>query len=206
MALDDLQAKYIPKDNDFYREHYHQVLYLLMGVIVSMMLLVSVVMYQVIHMPVPQFNAIQKDNSRMLLIPYNEPNLLPDTILRWASKAATTSYTFDFVHYRDQINLARPYFTADGWQDYLRSVNALISTIVQRQLFVNGVVSGPPVISNEGPLPGKDYVWRVQIPFLVTYQSANTSTKRNFYVTLTIVRVPTDTNPQGIGIDQFVMG
>jgi len=84
-------------------------------------------------------------------------------------------------------------------------VDRLISTIVQNQLFVNGVVSGPPVISNQGPLPGKGYTWRVQIPFLVTYQSANTTTKRSFYVVITIVQVPTNINPQGIGIDQFVM-
>lgn len=205
MALDDLQEKYIPQDNDFYREHYHHVIYVLMGIIVTMILMVFLVLYQVLNMPLPQFNAIQRDGSRMLLRAYNEPNLLPDTILRWASKAATTAYTFDFVHYKDQIQEARPFFTDDGWIDYLRSVNPLLESIVQKQLFVNGVVSGPPVISNEGPLPGKDYVWRVQVPFLVTYQSANTTTKRNFIVVLTIVKVPTDINPQGIGIDQFIM-
>lgn len=205
MALEAIQEKYAPKDNDFYREHYHHVIMVVMGIITFLILMVCVVLYQVIHLPLPQFNAIQKDGSRMLLIPYNEPNLLPDTILRWGSKAATTAYTFDFVHYQDQVKAARPYFTNDGWQDYLRSVNALIATIVQKQLFVNGIVSGPPVISNEGPLPGREYVWRIQIPFLVTYQSANSTSKRNYFVTLTIVRVPTDVNPQGIGIDQFVM-
>src|SRR5262249_51683417 len=143
--------------------------------------------------------------KRMTLTYFDEPNLLPDTILAWASKAATVSYTFDFVNASKQVAAARPFYTPDGWQDYLNSVNSVINTIVQNQLFVNGVVSGTPVISNQGPLPGKGYVWRIQIPFLVTYQSANLVTKRDFLVVISVVRVPTNVNPQGIGIDQFVM-
>jgi intracellular multiplication protein IcmL len=205
MALDDIQDRYIARDNDFYRNHYHHVIIGLMVVIVLMMVAVGVVLYQIQHRPLPQFNALSPDGKRMLLIPYDEPNLLPDTILRWASKASTVAYTFDFVNYNKQIAAARPYFTEAGWQDYLRSVRGLISTIVQNQLFINGVVYGTPVISNQGPLPGKGYAWRVQIPFSVTYQSANITSQRNFVVVLSIIRVPTDINKQGIGIDQFVM-
>lgn len=205
MALDDLQEQYIPKDNDFYCNHYHHVI---MGVMLSIVILigmVSLVFYQMLHRPLPIFFAMQANGEKMQLRPYDQPNLLPDTILRWASKAATVAYTFDFVNYNKEIQVARPYFTEDGWQDYLSSVNNLIQRVVQGQLFVNGVVAGTPVIGNQGPLPGKGYVWRIQIPFLVTYQSANTTTKRNYLVTLSIVRVPTQVNPQGIGIDQFVM-
>ncbi|VVC76687.1 hypothetical protein AQUSIP_20110 [Aquicella siphonis] len=205
MALDDKQEIYIARKNDFYREHYHHVIMGLMGTIVLMMVTLGVVLYQVLNRPLPQFNAVQPDGETMLLIPYEQPNLLPSTILRWASKAATVSYTFDFVNYNNQIAAARPYFTEDGWQDYLNSVSKLISRIVQGQLFINGIVSGTPVISNQGPLPGRGYVWRVQIPFLVTYQSANATSKNSFYVVLSIVQVPTSVNKQGIGIDQFVM-
>jgi len=205
MALDEIQEKYIPHNNDFYRDHYHHVIIGLMAIIVFMMMLVGVVLYQMFHRPLPVFDAVQTSGARMVLRPYSEPNLLPDTILQWASKAATTAYTFDFVNYNKEISAARPYFTADGWQVYLQSVSKLINSVVANQLFVNGIVAGTPVISNQGPLPGKGYVWRVQIPFLVTYQSANARTNRDFVVVITIVRVPTEVNPQGIGIDQFVM-
>jgi len=205
MALDDVIELYTARDNDFYRNHYHHVLIALMVFIVLMMITLGVVFYQILNRPLPQFNAIQPDGKTMLLIPVDQPNLLPDTIVRWASKAATIAYTFDFVGYNNQIKAARPYFTEDGWQDYLSSVNKLINTVIQNQLFVNGVVSGAPVISNQGDVPGRGYVWRIQIPFLVTYQSANTTSKRNFYVVISVVRVPTSENKQGIGIDQFLM-
>lgn len=205
MALEAIQEKYIPRDNSFYCNYYHYFLYGLMIIIFLMMIAVGVVFYQMLHRPLPVFYAIQPDGSKMTLTSYEEPNLLPDTLLRWASKAATTAYTFDFVNYDKEIGQARPYFTAGGWKDFLASLSNVITTIVKNKLIVSGIVSGAPVIANQGPLPGRGYVWRVQIPFLVTYQSANTTSKRRFYVVMTIVRVPTEINPQGIGIDQFVM-
>lgn len=195
----------MPDDNDFYRLHYHQVLLLLIGMFVLLLLAVFLVAYQINYRPLPIFYAKQPNGQQMELKPFVEPNFLPDTLSRWASKAVTTAYTFDFANYEKQIELAKPYFTSLGWQDYLRSVDVLIKTIVQNQLLVTGVVSGPPFISNQGPLPGKGQVWRIQVPFLVTYQSANTTSKLNFIVVVTIVKVPPATNPQGIGIDQFVM-
>lgn len=205
MALEAIQEKYIPRDNSFYCNYYHYFFYGLMIIIFLMMIALGGVLYQMLHRPLPVFYAIQPDGSKMTLTSYEEPNLLPDTLLRWASKAATTAYTFDFVNYDKEIGQARPYFTAGGWKDFLASLSNVITTIVKNKLIVSGIVSGAPVIANQGPLPGRGYVWRVQIPFLVTYQSANTTSKRRFYVVMTIVRVPTEINPQGIGIDQFVM-
>ena len=156
MALDKIE-QYIPRNNDFYRDHYHHLLMGLIACIVFLMLMVGVFFYQVMNRPLPQFNAVEPDGKSMLLISSNEPNLLPDTILRWASKAATVAYTFDFVGYNAQIKAARPYFTELGWQDYLNSVNRLINNIIQSKLFINGVVSGTPVISNQGEVPGTKY-------------------------------------------------
>ena len=205
MALDDIQKQRVPQETNFYRNHYHRVIIFLAIVIVTMIVAVAVLLNQILHRPLPQFDAMQPDGKRMTLTSYNEPNLQPQTILQWASKAATVAYTFDFVNYRKQIAAVRPYFTNDGWLDYQGSVRGLINTIVQNQLFINGIVSGTPVISNQGKVPGKGYVWRIQIPFLVTYQSANTTSKQKYFVVISIVRVSTEVNPQGIGIDQFVM-
>lgn len=196
------QPKY---DTSFLRQNYHQVLIGLIVLTFLAAIAIGMLWYQALHRPLPAFAAVQADGKQMVLTPFDQPNLLPDTILQWTSKAATIAYTFDFVNYRDQISAARPYFTDAGWQDYLRSVSKLIDTIVKKQLFVNGVVSGTPVIANQGPLPERGYVWRVEIPFLVSYQTSEAVSKRNFVVVISLVHVPTSVNPQGIGIDQFVM-
>lgn len=207
MALDALQKakSYIPRDNGFYRNYYHYFFYGLMVLILLMLVGVGIVLFQTFTRPLPVFYAVKPDANKMVLTSFEDPNLLPDTLINWASKAAITSYTFVYVNYNQQLEMARPYFTQAGWQDYQQSISDVIDTIVKNKLIINGIVSGAPVISNQGPLPGRGYTWRIQIPFLVTYQSANETTKRNYFVVITIVKVPTTVNPQGIGIDQFVM-
>lgn len=198
------QEKLIQPKN-FYRDNYQMIISILIVAIVVMISMVVVVLYQVSHRPLPIFSAVAPNGHKMQLPAFNEPNFLPSTLLTWASKAAVAAYTFDFVNYNKQIALARPYFTEAGWGDYQASVQRLIQDIAQKQLFVNGVVSGPPIISNQGDLPGRGYVWRVQMPFLVTYQSAEATSQQSFLVLMTIVKVPTNVDPTGIGIDQFVM-
>lgn len=209
MALEDIALPYIAKDNSFYRKHYH---HLLIGIILLMILLLSsggVLLYLLINRPLPLFYAIEPQNKKMSLTPYNEPNLLPETILRWATKAATAAYTFSFGDYivpnTQAIMNARQYFTENGWQDYLQSEQGLIQRVIENRLLVYSIVSGTPIIANEGDIPGTGYVWRVQMPFLVTYKGENSATSNSFMVILSIVRVPTYINSSGIGIDQFVM-
>lgn len=193
-------------NNHFYRNHLKKFEYALMALIGLMLLMAGLVLYQLTHRPLPSFYALTNNGRQLTLSPYDEPSQIPTTILRWASKAAVAAYTYDFSNYKAELALARPYFTENGWQGYQASVNGLIQTVVANQIFVNGVVSGPPVIASQGYEFGEGYTWHVQLPFLVTYQSAETTSQRNYLVLLTIVKVPTQLSPQGIGIDEFVMG
>jgi len=192
-------------DYEWYVKYYHFFIFSLIAAIFLILLMLVLVLYQIHHRPLPQFSAVAPNGQEMVLTSSNEPNLLSSTLIQWASKAAVAAYTFDFVNYNKQAALARPYFTEAGWAHYIDSIGGLIQTIKQNQLLVNGVVTGAPVISNQGVLPGQGYVWRVQMPFLVTYQSSEGTSKKSFTVIVTIVRVPTWKNPAGIGIDQFVM-
>jgi intracellular multiplication protein IcmL len=205
MALSSLKMKVTSQSTQYYQDYYHVFIIGAMGIIVIILIATSFLVYQLHHRPVPLFYAVQPNGYQRVLTAYEEPNFLPDTILRFASKAATTAYTFVFSNINNNLALAKPYFTEAGWTSYRASVDGLISGVVKNQLFVDGIVSGVPVISNQGVLPAKGYTWRVQIPFLVVYQSANTTTTRKFIVVVTLVKVPTYVNPRGIGVDQFVM-
>ncbi|MCD6039400.1 MAG: hypothetical protein K0S27_800 [Gammaproteobacteria bacterium] len=189
----------------WYIQYYHFLTFALIAAIFLILLLLLLIFYQIHHRPLPQFSALAPNGQEMILVSSIEPNLLPATLIQWASKAAVAAYTFDFVNYNKQAALARPYFTEAGWASYVNSIGGLIETIKQNQLLVNGVVAGTPVISNQGEMPGQGYVWRIQMPFLVTYQSSDGTSKKSFTVALTIVKVPTWKNPAGIGINQFVM-
>jgi hypothetical protein len=191
--------------NEFYRLHSQKVLVGLIVCLIIMLMMVVVLLVQIKHRPIPPFVAVSPDGQKMQLKSYDDPNLLSSTLIKWASKAVVTAYTYDFYNYPKQLEMAQPYFTEAGWASYRQSIQALIDTITTNKLFVNGVVSSPPVISNQGSLGGYDRVWRIQIPFLVTYQSSESTTNASYMVTLMIVKVPTTENPAAIAIDQFVM-
>lgn len=193
------------EDNQWYVDYYSYFMYLLLVAVFIILFLLGLILYQIKHRPLPKFSAAAIDGRQMALVSSNEPNLLSSTLIQWASKAAVAAYTFDFVNYNKQAALVHPYFTDSGWTDYVNSISGLIQTIKQNQLLVNGVVSGTPVISNQGEILGQGYIWRIQMPFLVTYQSAEGISKKSFTVTVTIEKVPTWKNPAGIGINQFVM-
>lgn len=190
---------------DFYQTYFSYFLALLIGAIIVLILLAGFVLYQVTHRPLPPFIAVASNGKQMSLVSYKEPNYLPSTLIQWASKATVAAYTFDFARNQQQLAMARPYFTDAGWVAYQSAVSSVIAAVVQRQLIVNGVVVGTPVISNSGDMTGHGYTWRIQLPFLVTTQSADAIDKKSFMVVLTIVKVPTTQNPAGVGIDQFVM-
>ncbi len=200
-AINFLQEK---NDNEFYRLFQPRFIVVLMGALLVALVWVCIILFQVYQRPLPTFYAVQPTNQRMQLQPQDLPNLLAETILHFACKAAVAAYTFDFVNYKQEISLVRTYFTKAGWNDYLNSVDSVVRGIAQNKLFVSGVINGAPVISNQGEMDGT-YSWRVQIPFLVTYQSSQKAEQRKFTVFVTIVRVPTEEDPLGIGIDQFVM-
>lgn len=189
----------------FFRQYYRPIMLASVITILLMLLLVNVVIYQVSHRPLPLFFGVTTNGKEMSLKAYNEPNLLPDTILRWANKVAVAAYTFDFVNFRTQLDATKPYFTEAGWIDYRNSLVDLLQTITKNKLFVNGVVAGTPVIASQGDIPGRGYVWRVQMPFLVTYQSSETVSRESYTVILTILKISTAKNPSGIAVDQFVM-
>jgi intracellular multiplication protein IcmL len=192
--------------NDFYRNHSQKVLVGFIVCLMIMLIMVIVLLYQLKHRPIPPFVAVSPDGQKMQLHSYDDPNLLSSTLIKWASKAAVAAYTYDFYNYPGQLQMAQPYFTEAGWTSYRQSIQALLDTITTNKLFVNGVVSSPPVISNQGSLGGYDRVWRIQIPFLVTFQSSESTTNASYMVNLMIVKVPTTENPAAIAIDQFVMG
>src|SRR5262245_4698166 len=105
-------------DYQWYVKYYHFFIFSLIAAIFLILSLLVLVFYQIHHRPLPVFKAVAANGQEMTLISSSEPNLLPNTLIQWASKAAVAAYTFDFVHYNKQAALARPYFTDAGWGSY----------------------------------------------------------------------------------------
>jgi len=194
------------KSYHYYRIYFPILLIALVIAIAAMIILVIYLQYQVEHRPLPSFTASNPARQQMTLKVYQEPNLMPNTIISWVSRATIDAYTFKFSQTDQQIyrNL-QSYFTDEGANAFYSSLRAVLTSLKQKQLITNCAINGPVVIANQGDYPGKGKSWRVQVPFLVTYEGSGIRDTKSYRVNVLVLKVPTTDNPAGIAIDQFRM-
>lgn len=204
MAEDALEV--VRLRNDFYRDNHRRVMMCLLVAIATIILLCGSLSYVVTHPPAPKYFATTIDGKIIPLVPLSEPNMPNSAVLLWANQAATASFTYDFVNYRQALQSASNYFTPDGWRDFLGALTSSnnLNAVITKKLVVSSAATGAPVILQQGLLGGT-YAWRVQMPMVVTYQSASQVAQQNVMVTMLVVRVSTLNSSRGVGIAQFVV-
>lgn len=126
-----------------------------------------------------------------------------DQLLRWANVAAISAYNYNFVNWRQRMGELRPYFSAEGWNNFYPSFKAgQIDAMVEKKAMVNAVAIDVPVIEQRGVLNGR-YTWRVAVPLLLTYTTASETLKEKVIVRMLVSRVPVVQTARGIAIIQF---
>nr|AAS92005.1 IcmL protein [Legionella pneumophila] len=193
--------------NKFYKDSQRKVILALLIAIVVNVVLASLVVYMITHPPAPKYFATSINGRITPLFPLDEPNQSDSAVLQWANQAAIAAFTYNFVNYRDELQASSGFFTAEGWDQFVGALEQSnnLDAVKAKKLVVSAVATRAPIILQKGVLNGR-YSWRVQMPILVTYQSASEFTQQNNVVTMLITRVSTLNSPRGIGISQFVVG
>lgn len=191
--------------NEFYRDRYRWMLFALVAQSVALIIACYSAYFFASRQPEPRYFATRADGGLIRLIPLNEPMLTQSAILTWAGKAATDAFTFDFVNFRQQLQEAAQAFTPEGWKSFLKALedSRNLEAVRVKKLVVNAALQGAPVILTEGVVNGV-YSWRIEMPIVVAYRSANSTQRQNLLVNMTVSRVPTLEFPEGVGITQFV--
>jgi len=192
--------------NEFYRDNYRKVVLALLLSCTVVVVLVGALTYIITHPPAPQYFATSTDGRITPLVPLDQPNLSTAALLQWANTAAVAVYNYNFINYRQALQEASEYFTPDGWREFLAALDSSnnLKAIIEKKLIVSAVATGAPVILEQGPLMDR-YAWKVQMPMLVTYQSASQFSQQSVVVTMLITRVPSLSSARGIGIAQFIV-
>ena len=193
--------------NQFYKDSQRKVMLALLVAILANFLLGGLLIYIITHPPAPKYFATSINGRITPLFPLNEPNQSDSAVLQWANQAAIAAFTYNFVNYRDELQASSGFFTAEGWDQFLNALQQSnnLDAVKAKKLIVSAVATRAPIILQKGILNGS-YSWRVQMPILVTYQSASEFTQQNNVVTMLITRVSALNSPRGIGIAQFVVG
>lgn len=193
--------------NSFYRDGQHKLVAILLLSMAANLMLVLAIGYIFFNPPSPVYFATSINGRITPLFPLDEPNQSDSAVLQWANQAATAAFTYNFVNYRTELQASSGFFTAEGWNQFLNALKDSnnLDAVKAKKLIVSAVATRAPVILQKGLLNGS-YSWRVQMPILVTYQSASEFSQQNNVVTMLITRVSTLNSPRGIGIAQFVVG
>jgi intracellular multiplication protein IcmL len=193
--------------NQFYKDSQRKVMLAVLVAILVNVVLGGLLVYIISHPPEPRYFATSINGRITPLFPLDQPNQSDSAVLQWANQAAIAAFTYNFVNYRDELQASSGFFTAEGWDQFLSALQQSnnLDAVKAKKLIVSAVATRAPVILQKGILNGS-YSWRVQMPILVTYQSASEFTQQNNVVTMLITRVSTLNSPRGIGIAQFVVG
>ncbi|MFI4957200.1 MAG: type IVB secretion system apparatus protein IcmL/DotI [Gammaproteobacteria bacterium] len=192
--------------NYFYRDGYRKSMTALLLSLLVNLALMAIVVFQFVSKPAPVYFATQTNGSLIEIQPLTEPLIAQETLLTWATRAAVTAYSFNFVDWQNDLNNAQQYFTATGFKNFVDALKASgnLDTVVAKRLVVQATVVDVPRIIQQGLIQGR-YAWKIQIPMLVKYTSASENLRQPILVTILVARVPTTQYPQGIAIAQFVV-
>jgi len=192
--------------NKFYHDGQRKLVAILLSSVCVNLILGFMLFYLITHPPEPKYFATSINGRITPLFALNAANQSDSAVLQWANQAAIAAFTYNFVNYRSELQAASGFFTASGWTQFLTALEQSnnLDAVKAKKLVVSAVATRAPIILQKGILNGS-YSWRVQMPILVTYQSASEFSQQNNVVTILITRISSLNSPRGIGIDQFVV-
>jgi intracellular multiplication protein IcmL len=192
--------------SNFYKDSYSRILFVLLLSITLNFGLASTVLYFIANPPQAKYFATSINGRITPLSPLDMPNQSDSAVIQWATQAAIAAYTYNFVNYQNELKTASKFFTRTGWGQFLDALkdSKSLEIVKKKKLIVSAVAAKAPVILQKGLLNGR-YQWRIQVPVLVSYQSASENMKQRHVVSLLVKRISTLETARGIGISQFIV-
>lgn len=198
--------------NQFYQKNYRRMTSLCLLLILVIAGLIGFIFYQYYTQPTPSYFATSADGKLLKIDPLSRPGISKQELFQFAIEAATSSYTYDFVNYRNEFEKAREYYTSAGYNKLLKAIEESrnLKAVIERKLVTTARVTGTPQLDAEDPYglaPNGRYYWKLEMPMVVEYGNNNPANylRQNLIVKLTIVRVPIWESSRGIGISSIVV-
>lgn len=191
--------------NMFYRDGYRFALISLFIVIFINCALAGLLFYQIKNPPQPRYFAITPDGRIVNNYRLDDPIFPDDHVLQWTADAVRQTFSLDFMHWTDQLQVASNKFTPDGWTEFLKALKQSnnLETLTKLKMVANAEVTGAPRLLQKAVLGGH-YVWKIQLPLLVTMTNTQQVIPLPMDITLIVERVPVEENPERIAINNFL--
>lgn len=191
--------------NEFYRDKFRMMASSLPVLVVALLVSIALNVMLATRSPEPRYFSVDPAGRVIEIKALTEPYVTDAYLAAWVSEKVSRAYSIDPQNYRRQVGDLEPFFTPEGHQAYITSLQSsgTIEMMTKNLLILTGVPTGAPIVVARGEASGV-YFWRVQIPMLVEYRSSTKASSKRRIVEVTIVRRQTIESPEGIGISQFV--
>lgn len=200
------ESQVVSLHDDFYRDSFGKVIFVISGMVLSIALLAATSLYLLLSKPAPVTFAVDKDWRVLQPVPVDKPYLPAPDLLQWVSNVIPDAFTLDFVSYDSQLKKKQHFFTDEGWRVFLNQLNNYVdyNKLLANKQFVNCVPKGAPFVINQGILSGR-YAWWVQIPIEISFASTFRSPATSLTLQVLVVRVPTTNYLMGVAIDNVIV-
>jgi intracellular multiplication protein IcmL len=154
--------------------------------------------------PEPQYFLVQ-DGKVLNNVPVKQPISNSAQVSSWVSEELRNIFSFDFVHYKEQLESHKTSFTRQGWDAFLLALqdSKFVQAIRENRQVVSATPTSAPRVVAEGELDGR-YAWKIEQDFVFTFYAGPRTQNQSVTISTTIVRVPTYENPSGLGIHQLI--
>jgi Macrophage killing protein with similarity to conjugation protein. len=192
--------------NALQRERFEFLLRTLFALFIILFLSVSANIYFGLQTTQYRYFATDPEGKITEVVPLERPIQSTTEVLNWATDAVVRSFTLSFANYQQQLADNRNLFTEPGWNGFEEALqrNRILDAIIKQQLVTTVVPSGAPVMVSQGIVEGGRYGWKLQVPLVITYESASGKNSQSLNVETIIVRRPESESPRGLGIGQII--
>lgn len=163
--------------------------------------------WQLAQKPIIQNFVTDELGRHLEVYPVSEPILSRGDVTALAGRCVTNALTFNFKHYRHELEQAAGCFTPDGWSAFIAEISrpsGLLDKVVKDNLISTGNLRAAATVTDQGMVNGR-YAWMVSVPILVTVEKEGRSATENWVAEVMLVRVSQVENRGGAAIDRIVI-
>lgn len=158
--------------NQFYQKKFYYSLMIFVLMLIMVVLLASALVYLIRNPTRPVYFVADSVGRLMYEVPLSQPSMSLEDVTAWTIEAIETTYTYNYINFRSQLQGSEKYFTQYGWQEYMRGLTASnnLLALEQRKMIFLAKVVQPPKLITQGILGGA-YAYKFEMPVLISYLS-----------------------------------
>ena len=151
--------------------------------------------------------AVTPDLRIQELVPLKEPTVTDTGLRDWVARTVSSTLSINFLNWKEQLSSVSDSYTKECFEQVFKNLDASgnLKYVVDKRLSCAAIISKPPVIIQRGLLQGT-YVWDLQVPVRVTFESSSrVENAMDWVVSVRVTRVASTRNALGIAISQFIL-